>query len=373
MKWAGCLLFVASVATALPADKKAKAFSLFSVVSFPNEQCQTMMAGMVGVCVTSDECDARTGGTASGNCASGFGVCCLTQLEGTAAAPTVMVTDSLTYIQNENFPTTVGSTAPVTAAAFMYQIQSGTGNAQIRLDFETAVFEAPNAAGVCAGDTLTITPSRALPAAAFTGGTCGTISGQHLILDSGRRATGATITISTSATALAGRTWKILVTFIPVGSADLAPPTCAQYFTANGGRITSFNHEVAGAQGTLLSGHVYQACIRLNPGFTRVAYRTNPAAIAGPGAGGNAGFNLRGAAAAGTSSTGAACTTGGDALIIPSNPPTILCGDRLHFGAAGNTNNAPVISTSDKLIVVSNTGARRVTTSAFDLIYAQLP
>jgi len=363
MKWAGCLLFVASVATALPADKKAKAFSLFSVVSFPNEQCQTMMAGMVGVCVTSDECDARTGGTASGNCASGFGVCCLTQLEGTAAAPTVMVTDSLTYIQNENFPTTVGSTAPVTAAAFMYQIQSGTGNAQIRLDFDLAVFEQPSAAGACGGgrDSVTIAPLNGV----FNTGLCGTFSGQHMFVDSGRRATGTTITISTSATALAGRTWKILVTFIPVGSADLAPPNCAQYFTANAGTITSFNNLVAGGQGTMLQGQLYEVCIRRNPGFTRVTYSENPRVADA--------FRLRGAPAAGKSGVGTgACLTTPEGVVIRNTAALIYCGDFLN-PTTGMTNSAPVTSTGTGIIVVSDNGARAAGTSAFELNYAQIP
>ena len=54
------------------------AFSLFSVVSFDNMQCQTNMdttTTMYGVCFTAEECTSK-GGIASGNCASGFGVCC---------------------------------------------------------------------------------------------------------------------------------------------------------------------------------------------------------------------------------------------------------------------------------------------------------
>ena len=52
------------------------AFSLFSVVSFDNLQCQTNMESkMFGICFTAEECSSK-GGIASGNCASGFGVCC---------------------------------------------------------------------------------------------------------------------------------------------------------------------------------------------------------------------------------------------------------------------------------------------------------
>ena len=49
---------------------------------------------MLGICVTEEECAARTGGSAQGNCASGFGVCCLTVIEDPANA----ITNVSTYI-----------------------------------------------------------------------------------------------------------------------------------------------------------------------------------------------------------------------------------------------------------------------------------
>ncbi len=44
------------------------------MVRFPNEACTTSNNDM-GVCYTANECESR-GGTNSGTCASGFGVCC---------------------------------------------------------------------------------------------------------------------------------------------------------------------------------------------------------------------------------------------------------------------------------------------------------
>ena len=57
------------------------AFSIFNVVQFKNEACvsssTTMSQGSRnGTCYTSEECDEK-GGKAEGNCASGFGVCCV--------------------------------------------------------------------------------------------------------------------------------------------------------------------------------------------------------------------------------------------------------------------------------------------------------
>ena len=53
-----------------------KLFSLFSVVAFPNDECTTDTNSVRGVCYSDDDCGTK-GGTASGTCASGFGVCCL--------------------------------------------------------------------------------------------------------------------------------------------------------------------------------------------------------------------------------------------------------------------------------------------------------
>ena len=69
-----------------------RAMSVFSVVKFPNSACSSSTSGRNGTCYTSSECTAYrlkkkywslklilniSSGTASGNCASSFGVCCI--------------------------------------------------------------------------------------------------------------------------------------------------------------------------------------------------------------------------------------------------------------------------------------------------------
>ena len=49
--------------------------SLFTIVSFKNDACVSG-TGNNGTCYSSSDC-SKLGGTASGSCASGFGVCCL--------------------------------------------------------------------------------------------------------------------------------------------------------------------------------------------------------------------------------------------------------------------------------------------------------
>ena len=57
----------------------SEAFSLFSIVQFPNQQCTASSSSTTyGTCYTSSECTSK-GGSSDGNCAAGFGVCCKLQ------------------------------------------------------------------------------------------------------------------------------------------------------------------------------------------------------------------------------------------------------------------------------------------------------
>ena len=55
------------------------ALNVFSVIKFPNDVC-TGQNGLNGTCYTTEECTAK-GGSSSGTCASGFGVCCTISLQ----------------------------------------------------------------------------------------------------------------------------------------------------------------------------------------------------------------------------------------------------------------------------------------------------
>ena len=53
--------------------------SVFQIVKFKNGACPAS-DGNMGTCFTEAECSSK-GGTASGSCASGFGVCCICELK----------------------------------------------------------------------------------------------------------------------------------------------------------------------------------------------------------------------------------------------------------------------------------------------------
>jgi hypothetical protein len=55
-------------------DVYVSVLSLFTIIEFPNEPCQTA-GGVNGTCYHHLECKSL-GGVASGSCAQGYGVCC---------------------------------------------------------------------------------------------------------------------------------------------------------------------------------------------------------------------------------------------------------------------------------------------------------
>ena len=83
-------------------------FSLFNVVTFKNDGCTSSNAGRNGTCFTSTECNDK-GGTASGNCAAGFGVCCVFILTTTGD-----ITQNCSYIQNPSYPSSYSDTTSLT-------------------------------------------------------------------------------------------------------------------------------------------------------------------------------------------------------------------------------------------------------------------
>merc|ERR1712223_662541 len=279
MKGTLCLFFVASVATAMPQNKKGKAFSLFSVVTFPNVECTTTMTpAMKGTCVTQEECQntGNTVATASGNCASGFGVCCFRRITEPGA-----VTESLTHIESEGFPTPVAALneANVQQIPRAFPIMTDSSVCAVKFDFINVQLNDPVAAGATAGtcgDTLTVaTPARGATSAGFVpGALCGVLTGQHMFVDvnTSGGAMAATININNDNTAF-NRVWKILVQRIACDSPDLPPAGCLQFFTGLSGMITSFNGARMGDAHQMIQNQQYRVCIKRGAGMCSVRYR----------------------------------------------------------------------------------------------------
>jgi hypothetical protein len=249
-----------------------RSFSLFSVVQFPNDECTTLETKVKGTCKSADECRS-TNGVSSGNCASGFGVCCYNRIE-IAAGATANIIYNGTYVQSPKFPT--GTTV---AGVYTYNVKpnASEGICQIRIDLDTAVFANTDTNGICATDTSVVTTATFNPTTTI----CGTLTGQHLYIETGKAAAAATITIKTTGTATT-RMWKYRVRTIECDSVMLPSNGCLQYFTGVGGDIVSLNGNHATTP-SMITNLNYNICFRQEAGYCEIQLtETDPLDVTAP-------------------------------------------------------------------------------------------
>lgn len=293
------LCIVASSSSALeeaPESRNAKHFSLFSVVTFKNDECtseSTLTGGArQGTCYSTSECSDKKG-MASGNCASGFGVCCV--FLNTAQA-TATISENRTYLRNKNYPSVTTATA---ALSIIYTIDKMSADiCQIRLDFVAFTIGGPvnslensvsnTATTNCQNDNLVI----AATSGKTIGTICGAMKGEHLYVQLSPTSTDkATLTLNTviSTTVLpatAKRIWDIKTSQIPCYANYRAPNGCDRYITTDIGKITSFNfYKVSGSTpaaqttsagqntGIELMVQNLNTCIRRTKGMCCVEYQ----------------------------------------------------------------------------------------------------
>lgn len=242
-----------------PEDKSSKHFSLFSVVTFQNTECtseSTLTGGATaGTCYTSTECTDK-GGMKSGNCASGFGACCVFLNN---AGVTSTISENRTRLRNKEFPSHATATAATTIVYTINKMSSDI--CQLRLDFTTFVIAGPSntqesitiGTGENCMDTLRITTTDATAwTSSNTGTLCGALTGEHLYVDLTHTATdAATMTLVTATSpvpTIALRMWDIKTSQIECFATYRAPSGCQRYFTAETGKIISYNfHRVTGS------------------------------------------------------------------------------------------------------------------------------
>lgn len=236
----GCLIFNVGfvwtkeyVADDDGARRNGKAFSLFSVVTFKNDECSsesTFAGGAVkGTCYSATECSDKSG-TKSGNCASGFGVCCVF----ISNIGTATIKENRTYLQSLLFPAIETSTTAITYTLNKMQ----TDICQIRLDFDFFAIAGPtNSDEVRTGTTYTGCAdalTTTLTSNAIVPILCGTMTGSHIYLDVGMDATDTATLAMTFATtptrAIAMSSWRIKTSQIPCWAPYRAPDGCHQYF-----------------------------------------------------------------------------------------------------------------------------------------------
>lgn len=296
------LLFVVSLACCLEeehAERDKKLISTFQIVRFPNDVCVGTNSRN-GTCYTSAEC-SDAGGTSSGSCADGFGVCCtfLIQLCDQTSA------QNITYWTQPTAGATAGTcgltVCPVTDdicqlrmdfTKFVITGPSTLSTTQVRRRFAQPVGslldDGSNAAKMVMGssystscllDTFVVqgaSPSSTPPLV------CGTLATEHLYVEAdmdrcnkmqftfAEMATTAitatngrgTITLATT------REWDITVTQLECTNTNLPPIGCTQYFWGTSiKKIQSHNYFSTAGTSVHLGSQHQRFCIRREAGM----------------------------------------------------------------------------------------------------------
>merc|ERR1712048_578698 len=348
-------------------ERAGKAFSLFSIVQFPNQQCTgSSSSSTYGTCYTSSECSAK-GGSADGNCAAGFGVCCViyTTTCGTA------ISTNTTYIRNPGYPSSYTASSASTCTYTFNKVSADI--CQLRLDFQTfSGFATSTTAGSCY-DTLAMAGQTGVDPPSI----CGTNTGYHMYTEFGATSTDTismTITYGSSGLTTA-KTFNILARQISCTASYKAPTDCTQYFTGVAGNIQSYSY------GQMLKSQYYTNCIRTEAGYCAIQWKQSSTTSPDP-------FGILGttspAVGAGGSST-TLCTSG--FVSIPDLSmdgvtsigglgvqafQSYVCG--IAFGVEGQTTSAALISRKQPFVL----GVYTDTTTAqpgtgFNLDYTQIP
>jgi len=316
-------------------SKKERMFSFLQVMKFPNDVCAGSNSKN-GTCYSSDECSSK-GGTNSGTCANGFGVCCVFSLSCGQSS-----SENNTYL-------ILGATTTPSPSVCTYSLCENNANiCRIRLDFTSFVINGPitgntraiatvgglitegGAIGDCAVDTFTLSApgNRASPII------CGTNTGQHMYIDTA--AGGCAKATFDFGAAAVSRSYEIKVTQYNCGDEFAGPSDCLQYHTADAGVgvIKSFNFNLdstnaVGVTSTHLSNQLYSICIRRNVGKCAICYSPTVASTIVT-VQNSFGLSVTAIAAIVSGEVDAMCST--DYLVIP-NAVTIAS---VSLNAAGN-------------------------------------
>jgi len=371
--------------------RNGKVFSLFSIVQFPNLACTTTSGTYTnGTCFTSSECAAK-GGSVQGNCAAGFGVCCVFSVSATGTT----ISQNCTYIVNPSYPSNyVPTSTPSTLTYTIAKCQDDI--CRIRLDYDTFILTQPvtpmATAGQCTADKLVFTTTAETVAPGATTGAygnypylCGTNTGLHSYLDLSPTSTDTatlTFTIADSTT----NQFKIKVTQLSCSdNYNTQQEKCFQYFTGVTGTVSSYNY----AAPYMIAAQQYTACIRQEKDHCCIQWSQQSSTTfraVGGRADNAAGIACDGTAIGTVCSKGQGCSS--DFILIPNSGATGVtpattsdryCGNQLSPFNAGTP--IPVISCEIPFTLSHQTGGTALGGTAADnsysshfvLTYSQLP
>ncbi|XP_017004124.2 uncharacterized protein [Drosophila takahashii] len=261
--------------------RQGKVIHLFPVPV--DGDCMSNDGRRMGNCLNAYECRQKDG-QAKGECAMGFGVCCVF-----LASCNSTIANNITYIVSPGFP----SFMPSNFSGCSLRVKMMSDDiSQVRIDFHHFTLGQPNRrTGVCEGDVFSVGGG---PGGKFT--LCGQNSGQHLYYDVGARAsprqstlygslrpvdavnsTGNSsstgdrfidISLNLSSRLLPLRLWEMSVVQIPFS--QRAPAGCLQYHTGTEGLMQTFNFAENGRH---LANQNYRICVRQERDMCSIMYQ----------------------------------------------------------------------------------------------------
>nr|XP_016945699.1 uncharacterized protein LOC108021471 [Drosophila suzukii] len=261
--------------------RQGKVIHLFPVPV--DGDCMSNDGRRIGNCLNVYECRQKDG-QAKGECAMGFGVCCVF-----LASCNTTISNNITYIVSPGFPSFMPSN--FSECSLRVKMMSDEIS-QVRIDFHHFTLGQPNRrTGVCEGDVFSIGGG---PGGNFT--LCGQNSGQHMYYDVGARSSPRQSTLygslrpvdagnSTSNSTSTGdrfidislnlssrllplRIWEMSVVQIPFS--QRAPAGCMQYHTGTEGIMQTFNFAENGRH---LANQNYRICVRQELDMCSIMYQ----------------------------------------------------------------------------------------------------
>ncbi|XP_058977371.1 uncharacterized protein LOC131802042 [Musca domestica] len=247
-------------------------------------ECLSNDGRRTGTCFNAYECRNK-GGQAKGECAHGFGVCCIY-----IANCNETISNNITYLVSPSFPSFMPNN--ITNCKLKIKLMNDDIS-QLRFDFYHFILGQPNRrTGVCDGDVFNITGG---PGGTFS--LCGQNSGQHVYYDvggrmvprqtlygslrplryedlyPGRNLTGDTsmeieVNLHFAPRFLPTRLWEIRIAQIPFS--QRAPAGCLQYFTGAEGVFQTFNFADNGRH---LANQNYRICMRQEVDMCSIVYQ----------------------------------------------------------------------------------------------------
>ena len=331
---------------------------MFNIVSFPNSACGAN-SGYNGTCYTSSECSSL-GGTASGTCASSFGVCCVFSI---SCGSSSSANNSYAIISSYS---TTSDKDPCTYTF----CRLSSDICKLRIDFDTLVLAGPYGlsstvavtdgprATDCGYDSLSITnPGGSSPPVI-----CGYNTGQHMWVPASPSCNSINIDIDTGTTTTT-RKWQIKVSQYECGDMMAPAQDCLQYHTASSGTIATFNWDTSAttvsASQYHLSDQYYDICIRRTRSYCSVCFSPYITSTI-TGIASSYGVGASGLGPAQTGAVGVTCTG------ITTQPAALGFGDYLEIA-----NLQPSIGTAGSVVTgtricgaVFNAGASPQTAQA---------